>query len=72
MEDKHIEPICVIISYIGEGKSSQSLGNQIIAAGGVVLSEFPTDVRELSHIIMYVCMYLNGTGLSFKDVPTCR
>ena len=41
---------------VGEGKTSQSLGDQIIASGGIVLSEFPTDVRvnHLIHIIMYI------------------
>ena len=41
---------------IGEGKSSQSLGDQIVASGGIVLSEFPTDVSNSSRTSCYhVC-----------------
>ena len=41
---------------VGEGKSSQSLGDQIIASGGVLLSEFPIDVSELYPTLPYVCL----------------
>ena len=44
------------IIIAGEGKSSQSLGDQIIASGGVVLSEFPIDVSELYPTLSYVCL----------------
>ena len=30
----------------GEGKSSRSLGYQIVASGGILMSDFPTDVSK--------------------------
>ena len=42
---------------IGEGKTSQSLGDQIIASGGVVLSEFPTDVSKPFHACYHTYIF---------------
>lgn len=50
---------CIVI--VGEGKSSQSLKDQIIESGGVVLSELPTDVSQLIY-------YVNGF-ICYSDIP---